>query len=471
MTKQKLYNRVIFIFRRDLRLEDNTGLINALKTSKSVVPIFIFVKEQVKNNVYKSNNCVQFMVESLYNLDDSLRKKGSKLYYFYGKPHSVIDSLLKDDKLDIDAVFINKDYTPYSVERDLNIKKVCDKHKVDLVEHDDYMLNPVGSVPKVYKKFTPYFNVSNRLKVKAVDKNSYKNYVKSDFKIKGQLKYSFGKQFYKQNNSLAVNGGRTEGLKLLKAVKTKQRLYDKRRDDLTYSTTHLSPHIKFGTVSIREVYFEFKPLKNSLIKQLHWRDFYYNIVFHFPHVLNKTGNRNFNKKYSKIPWLKWNTSTSSSKKRLFTAWCTGNTGYPVVDASMREMNSTGFIGNRSRLIVASFLTKLMMWHWEDGEKYFAQTLLDYDPAQNSGNWQWCSGSGVDAQPYFRIFNPWEQGKRYDPDCKYIKKWIPELKDVSPKQIHTWYNSCNDYKLKYPKPIIDYEDARDKAKTKFAKALY
>jgi deoxyribodipyrimidine photo-lyase len=412
------------------------------------------------------------MIESLEDLNKQLKKKKSRLFYFYGKQDLIINRIIKNE--DIDAVFINRDYTPYSIKRDIEIKKVCKREGVDFIVKEDYLLNPVGSVTtgsnKIYHKFTPYFNSAKKVKVDTPVRNSYTNYISGRVKIKGEYRKNI-RGFYKENNKVIVRGGRIEGLKALRKV-GKQKQYNKKRNDLMYVTTRLSAYNKFGCISIREVYNTFKTklgARNDLIKQLYWRDFYYNVTYDQPHVLGTKGNRNFKKKYSKVPWLTW-TKASSKQKKMFKAWCKGETGYPVVDAGMRQMNTTGFMHNRARLIVASFLAKLMMWHWQEGEKYFAQTLVDYDPCQNSGNWQWCSSSGVDSQPYFRIFNPWAQGERYDPKCEYIHKWVPELKDVPIEHIHKWDEYWEEYDVDYPEPIIDYEKARDLAKKRFKRAL-
>jgi deoxyribodipyrimidine photo-lyase len=470
----KKYRLSIFIFRRDLRLDDNTGLIKALQMSDLVIPIFIFTPEQISNNKYKSNNCIQFMVESLNDLNNQLKKKRAKLYYFYNKSHIVIDKLIQ--KVKADAVYLNMDYTPYSVARDLRIASICNKHHIDFNPYEDYLLNPVNSVKNgsgdIYQKFTPYYRNASKIKVAQPDKNAYKNYYTDH--IPTTISNNKIKQFYTVNDDVYVHGGRSNGLKILNKIDI-FKSYNKNRNDLSLATTRLSAYNKFGCVSIREVYYNIKKelgMKNDLIKQLYWRDFYYTICYFAPNTLTKKTNQNYNKKYSKIPWITWDKATLKQKK-LFKAWCDGNTGYPVVDAGMRELKTTGFMHNRARLIVASFLTKLLMWHWLDGEHFFAISLIDYDPCQNNGNWQWSSGSGVDSQPYFRIFNPWAQALDYDHDCMYIKKWIPELLNVDNNHIHKWYEYVDDplyTKIDYPAPIIDYESSRNNAIVKFKKAL-
>jgi deoxyribodipyrimidine photo-lyase len=255
-------------------------------------------------------------------------------------------------------------------------------------------------------------------------------------------------------DSLLV-GGRTSALERLKQVKHFKE-YDSTRNDLTQNTTMLSAYLKYGCVSVREVYsVMLKQFSKShpLIRQLVWRDFYIHLLDAFPRVLK---GKSLKEKYDAIKW--------ENNRSLFNAWKRGETGYPIVDANMRMLNKVGYMHNRGRLIVASFLVKTLLVDWRWGEKYFAQQLIDYDPAANNGNWQWVSGSGADSQPYFRIFNPWSQSAKHDVDAEFIKEWIPELETVEPKHIHQWDKWCEDerYKgIKYPDPIVDYSAMRNK----------
>jgi deoxyribodipyrimidine photo-lyase len=233
--------------------------------------------------------------------------------------------------------------------------------------------------------------------------------------------------------------------------------YNETINTLSIDTTKIGAYIKFGCVSIREVYHCIKDnlgTKNDLIKQLYWREFYYRLSNEYPRVFSFDWNiKNIKIKYSKIPWF---TITDSYEiKERWKAWCHGLTGFPIVDASMRQLNRTGFMHNRSRLIVASFLVKNLFIHWAEGEKYFSQKLIDIDPMNNTQNWLWISGAGADSQPYFRLFNPWLQSKKYDPNCEFIKRWIPELEIVPNNHIHKWYLFYYRYDVKYPRPIIDY----------------
>jgi len=456
-----MYKKSVFIFRRSFRLDDNTGLLHALKQSKKVIPIFIFTPEQVIKNSYKSNTCVQFMVQSLQDLDQQLRKKGSRLFYFFGKPDEVVQKLIK--KHDIDAVCVNMDYTPYARKRDKKIAAVCKKHKIDFVTSEDILLNPVGSIQtggdSPYLKYTPFFRKARRVKIKMSVKNNHKNYISRSIKLTYEFRGKLEK-FYKPNEQAAVNGGRKEALKIIKRLKYFKD-YDKKRNLLTYQTTMLSAYIKFGCVSIREVYHAIKKATNvkDLIKQLYWRDFYYNIAYFFPYVFGAA----MKKKYNKIKW--------PDKKTWFEKWKKGKTGFPVVDACMRELNTTGFMHNRGRLIVSSFLIKILFVDWRKGEKYFAKKLIDYDPSVNNGNWQWSASTGADSQPFFRVFNPWLQSKKFGPTGEYIKKWVPELQDVPTTDIHRWDTKYKDYKkIKYPTPIVDYKKNRKKILSLYKKYI-
>lgn len=463
----KIYNRSVFIFRRDFHIEDNIGLINALEKSEKVVPIFIFTKEQIVNNSYKSSNAIQFMVESLKSLEKLIKNKGGKLYYFFEEDTiECLHDLIKD--IDIDAIFLNIDYTPYSIKRDSKIKKFCDKNNIIYEPYEDILLNPVGSIVnisgQIYTKFTPYFMKAKSIKVKEVLKNKYSNYDKP--KLKNNIDIKEIEKYYDYNDNIAVPENKNKSIHencydILKSIKDFKN-YNTERNDLSLNTTRLSAYIKFGIVSIREIYYTFKDIlgsNNDLIKQLYWRDFYYNIAFAHPHVFGEA----MKKSYNKIKW--------ENNKKLFKLWCSGKTGFPVVDACMRELNNTGYMHNRGRLIVSNFLIKVLDIDWRLGEKYFATKLVDYDPSVNNGNWQWGASTGADSQPYFRVFNPWLQGEKFDKDCEYIKKWIPELEEVECKYIHKWYDYHDSFKSKYPEPCLTQEEYKkniEKVKKKFAK---
>jgi deoxyribodipyrimidine photo-lyase len=438
----------LFIFRRDYRIIDNVTLNLAMKECENLFTIFIFTPEQVVDNTYKSNNAVQFMIESLQELSKEINTHNGKLYTFYGDNNKVIQHCVEDFK--IDAVFFNADYTPYAVKRDKSINTLCEKLDVKVFADHDYYLNPPGTIfnlkKEPYQKFTPYYNSAN-IKNFTVP-YTYKNYNFKKTNYDGKYIIPLNdamKKFTSVNPNILVNGGRTNAKKTLsRAIKTQDN-YAPTHNNLNFQTSTLSAYIKFGCLSIREVYLKFKNNKD-FVRQLIWRDFFANILFSFPQVLKQS----LKPKYDDIKW---------SNTRYLNKWKTGTTGFPIIDAGMREMNTTGYMHNRARLIVASFLVKTLMINWRHGEKYFSQTLTDYDVASNNGNWQWIMGGGADSQPYFRIFNPWNQSKEYDKDATYIKKWVPELEEVPPKDIHNWYKVYDlpDFsKINYPKPIVDYD---------------
>lgn len=442
------YNLSLFIFRRDLRLDDNTGLIESLKLSTKVVPIFILTPEQLINNEYKSDNCVQFMIENLILLDEKLHNKNSKLFYFFGDNIKILQQIYTN--INYEAIFVNNDYTPYSIKRDKDIKDFCDTKNIAFNSYEDILLNPINSITNsqnnIYTKFTPYFNKAKKIKINNPIKCTKNNFVKKNFKILHQYDKTKLDKFYSYNENLAYHPTNNMLIKI-----KQQKKYNTERNYLIYETTGLSVFIKFGTYSIRQVYHEIiKHLgrKNDLIKQLYWRDFYYNISYNYPHIFNKRKG-NLNIKYDNIEW--WGTIAHLNK------WKNATTGFPIIDACMRQMNTTGYMHNRGRLVVASFLVKILLVNWKKGEKYFANKLIDYDPSVNTNNWGWICGSGADAQPYFRIFNPWLQSEKYDKEALFIKKWIPELIEVPPERIHKWYLYHDSYKkIDYPKPIINYD---------------
>lgn len=460
---KKIYNTSIFLFTRDLRLHDNTTLIEALKKSINVIPIFILNPEQLDDsNKYKSNNCVQFMCESLEDLNSQLEKYDSKLFLFYGDPITVLKTIINNEN--IDAIFMNKDYTPFAVNRENNIKKICKKNNKVFLSFEDYMLTGVDSIVNKsnlpYVKFTPYLNTAKKIKVNDPLKNNYKNYLSKKHKFSEKVKKLEFKEnlnsLYVNNPNIWVKGGRTNGLKMLSKI-NKQKEYNTDRNYPFKHTTNLSAYLKFNVVSVREVYQQFKKSLGSntnLITQLYWRDFYMNIIYH-----KKVINTNMNGRS-----IKW-----TGNKSDFNKWKNGNTGFPLVDAGMRQLNITGYMHNRVRMVVGSFLVKVLHIDWREGEKYFASKLVDYDPANNNGGWQWVSGTGTDSQPYFRYLNPWSQLEKYDKNTKYVKTWVEELRDVPNKDIHNWNTMYSQHKnIKYPKPIYDNISERIKSAIKMYK---
>lgn len=457
-----IYENGLFIFRRDYRIKDNIGLKRINAVCKNVYTIFIFTPEQVTNeNSYKSNNAVQFMIESLEDLETQIESVGGRLHCFYGDNIQILTGII--NKFNIDVLGFNYDYTPYALKRDKSITELCKKIGIPfLLSHDYYLTQPLTLLNhsgKPYQKFTPYFNavadteMQNPISMKKLHfSNKHMNSSKL-ITLQDALQ-----RFTKVNEQIAVRGGREKALKqLLRAAKT-QKFYKTSRNDLATTTSRLSAYIKFGCVSIREVY-RMLQTNHDLSRQLIWRDFYAQVLYAFPHVLGHT----LNPSYDAIVWGK--------NKRYLDAWKNGKTGFPVVDAGMRELNTTGYMHNRARLIVASFLVKTLLIDWREGEKYFATQLTDYDVASNNGNWQWIMGGGADSQPYFRIFNPWSQSEEHDPETVYIKKWIPELSDVSSKDIHNWYKMYTDYEsVDYPAPIVDYTEQKKKVLVMYKKYL-
>ena len=457
------YENGLFIFRRDFRVIDNIGLNLLNSKCKRIYPIFIFTPEQVTgSNKYKSNNAVQFMIESLKDLSSQINKMGGNLLCFYGHNNTIVTNLIKT--LDINIVCFNADYSPYAIQRELGIIQICDKIGVAVEYGHDYYLNPPGSIMNgqgdPYQKFTPYYNTASKKKIDAPAGLRNIHFASSSKNLTNKISLDDAfNRFTKSNPQILVHGGRTEGLKQMRNAVKNIAHYAKTRDELSKPTSQLSAYIKFGCLSIREVYKLFRS-KHDFIRQLFWRDFYANILYSFPQVLGHA----LKPKYNKIHW--------HHNTNWFKKWCDGETGFPIVDAGMRQLNSTGYMHNRSRLIVMSFLIKTLLIDWKHGETYFATKLTDYDPASNNGNIQWVMGGGSDSMPFFRIFNPWAQQEEHDNSCEYIKKWVPELASLEAKIIHNWETKWNNYKeVKYPKPICDYTEQKDKCLKMYRDALY
>lgn len=444
------YTRSIFIFRRDLRVDDNTGLIHALQTSDEVIPCFIFDPRQAENNSYFSQNAFQFMMESLVDLADQLKKRGGKLHIFHGKPHEVVEKLI--DGQQVDAVFVNRDYTPFSKKRDGLVDKVRNGHNATFLRSPDVLLNEPEEVKTksggYYTVFTPFFRAARKLPVDLPSMVDVGDFFRGN--ISGEEKGILKKTLKGRNGNLYSNGGRENALNILNDLEKFGNYQEERDYPALDATTGLSAHNKFGTISIREAYHSIVGelgQYHPLVTQLYWRDFFTHLACNNPHVFGHP----FRKKYES---LKWDNDTESFKK-----WCEGRTGFPVVDAGMRQLNTTGYMHNRVRMIVASFLVKDLHIDWRWGERYFAQNLVDYDPCLNNGNWQWAASTGADSQPYFRIFNPWLQQKKFDRDCEYIKKWVPELEDIEPKSIHELEKDAVGVPG-YPQPLVDHSRERE-----------
>lgn len=451
--------RGLFIFHRDFRISDNIALNNAGVVCNKLYTCFIFTPEQVTNNKYKSDNSVQFMIESLNDLAIDIKKNSGELLCFYGSQTIILKQLVEE--LKITHLFFNDDYSPYAIQRDNEAKQLCNKLQIECQTYPDYYLYEPGTVlvessKNAYKKYTPFYNaVLNNRVSKPINVTSFPFSTSSKkFKYKITLRDAM-KQFVKVNDNILVRGGRIYALEKLENALLKQRDYESTRDFFTSKTTHLSAYIKFGCVSIREVYHAFKKkfgLNHGLIRELIWREFFAHVLYCYSEVVGKS----YQTKFRSLNW--------SQNKVNIEKWKTGMTGFPLVDACMREMNTTGYMHNRGRMTTASFLIKTLLIDWRIGEQYFAQQLTDYDIASNNGNWQGISGTGVDMKPYFRDMNPWIQSYKFDINAEYIKKWVPELEKVDASDIHNWNETYNNTKYKdvnYPKPIVDYSKQKEK----------
>ncbi|RYY14589.1 MAG: deoxyribodipyrimidine photo-lyase [Chitinophagaceae bacterium] len=426
----------IFWFRRDLRLHDNAALYHALRAGKPVVPIFIFDRKILDLLEEKADPRVTFIHAAITELQSALAKAGSTLDVHYGNPEDVFKHLLKT--YDVEDVFTNHDYEPYASERDEAIKGICKVSGVGFNTYKDQVIFDRDEVikddGKPYTVFTPY----SKRWLATLNDFYLKSYPKADLK-----------KFYKQP-VLDIPSLQSMGFtKTAQDYPTKDpeealiRHYDKQRDIPGIpGTSRLGVHLRFGTISIRKLATKAKSLNDVYLKELIWRDFYQMIIWHFPKVGKGHA---FKIEYEKIKWR--------NNEDEFERWCTGNTGYPIVDAGMRELYETGFMHNRVRMVVASFLCKHLLIDWRWGEAYFAGKLLDFDLASNNGGWQWAAGSGCDAAPYFRIFNPYLQTKKFDPEFRYIRRWVPEFEEFS-----------------YPKPIIEHEAARKRCLEVYGEAL-
>lgn len=449
----KKYSTALMIFRRDLRLDDNTALNAALANAEQVIPCFIFDPRQVTSkNRYRSIPALQFMIESLDDLSRTLAEHGGRLYTLYGISEEVVDSILEGHA--IEAVFVNRDYTPFSRMRDEALRATAEKNgaafysMADALLHEPEEIATQSGTP--YTVFTAFYKRSLEIPVREPEIVRRKNFFTGTLKHCTEINLSHeltarGTILTTKNELLAVHGGRSEAIKIVKHLDTLSD-YEKTRDFPSILTSRLSAHNKFGTVSIRELYHATATAvgrEHPLLRQYYWRDFYIHIAHHFPHVFG----RPFHKKYESLAW--------SNNKEQFMRWCEGKTGFPIVDAGMRELVTTGYMHNRVRMIVASFLTKDLHIDWRWGEQFFALNLVDYDPAVNNGNWQWSSSTGCDAAPYFRIFNPWLQQEKFDPECAYIKKWVPELANIPAAMIHKLHTGITI--AGYPRPIVDHSE--------------
>ena len=445
-----MYKRSAFIFRRDLRLNDNSGLIRALERSDEVLCCFIFDPRQISTNHYFSTPGFQFMLESLEQLAQELESLGGRLYFFNGTAEEISTRLIQE--IQVDAIFFNRDYTRFSRTRDRAIYEAGNSFGVNVYQVADCLLNEPEAALKSdkspYTIFTPFFKRCSQIPIAQVRPLPAAKFYSAQ--IDFAQPHLPSNYFAPRNADISIRAGRSAALAILRTL-GQHRDYSNERDfPAVPGTTQLSAHNKFGTVSIREVAHTIISAcgsQHDLLRQLYWRDFFTHIAFNFPHVFEGA----FHKIYDQVEWRQ--------DSSIFELWCSGQTGFPIVDAGMRELANSGNMHNRVRMIVASFLTKDLHISWRHGERYFASRLTDYDPCVNNGNWQWAASTGCDAQPYFRIFNPWLQQEKFDADCQYIKKWVPELAALTAKQIHALHKDSSARPANYPSAIVDHQESK------------
>ena len=427
----------IFWFRRDCRLVDNAALYHALKGNKPVIPIFIFDRHILDKLEDKKDRRVAFIHSAITGIQEELKKIAASLEVYYDFPGDVFQQLI--EKYDIHNVFTNHDYEPYAIGRDESIEKLLAGASITFRTFKDQVIFDKNEIVKddgtPYTVFTPY---SKKWKSKL-----------AAFHYKAYPSENYSAHFYKQE-PFSIPSLESMGFEKIDETFPSSMLkeelivkYHKQRDyPAVNGTSRIGVHLRFGTVSTRDLVKQAMQHNATYLNELIWRDFYQMILWHFPKVGNGHA---FKAQYEFIEWR--------NDEKEFQRWCEGSTGYPIVDAGMRELNATGFMHNRVRMIVASFLTKHLLIDWRWGEAYFAQKLLDFDLASNNGGWQWASGSGCDAAPYFRIFNPYLQTRKFDPKFHYIRKWVPEFEEFT-----------------YPKPIVEHEFARQRCLEIYSKAL-
>ncbi len=427
----------IFWFRRDLRFEDNTGLFHALNSHLPVLPVFIFDKNIIEKLSDSSDRRVEFIHNTLSDLNKVLAPLGSCMKIFFDTPENAFNQLIEG--YNINAVFTNHDYEQYAINRDNSIKEKLAKKNIQFFTFKDHVIFEKDEVikddGKPYTIFTPYSRKwKNKLISTDIELLQSEKLLHNFLQSKNEHFPSLNEIGFKHSQLLFPEKKLNNNI-----VKS----YAQQRDIPGISgTSKIGIHLRFGTISIRSVFHETKNLSDVFINELIWRDFYQMILWHFPYINHY---KSFKPAYDNIEWR--------NNEIEFEKWCIGQTGYPIVDAGMRELNETGFMHNRVRMITASFLCKHLLIDWRWGEAYFANKLLDFDFASNNGGWQWAAGSGCDAAPYFRVFNPYLQTKKFDPDFNYIKKWVPEFQELT-----------------YPKPIVDHEFARKRCLEVYGKSL-
>ncbi len=426
----------LFWHRRDLRIKDNAGLYKALKNNEAVIPVFIFDKH-ILNNLPEDDQRVLFIYGEIQKLKEAYNALGSDLIVLYGDPKSDIPSLAQ--KFAVQKIYINRDYEPAALARDQVIYETLQDQNIELIGAKDQVIFEKNEITKddglPYTIYTPYARKWKAhltpYHLKAYPTEKYITHLKP-----------LHKQTLVSLKQMGFNDYNTQDFPSQSTQKSVIEKYHLQRDiPAINGTSRLSLHLRFGTISIRSLAQDALQLNEKYLNELIWRDFYQTILFHFPQTID----RSFKPAYDRIEW--------ENNESEFKAWCDGQTGYPLVDAGMRELNATGFMHNRVRMVVASFLTKHLLIDWRWGERYFAEKLLDFELASNVGGWQWAAGCGCDAAPYFRVFNPEAQQKKFDPQLSYIKKWVPEFGTAA-----------------YPAPIVDHKFARERVLERFKKAL-
>lgn len=427
----------VFWFRRDLRADDNHALYNALISGNPVLPVFIFDTEILSQLEEKSDRRVNFIFQTLEAINREFQHNyQSGIQFYYGSPEEVFLEII--NSYHVKSVFCNEDYEPYAIRRDAKVKAVLNEKGVSFLSFKDQVVFHKNDIVKKdgnpYTVYTPYSNAWL---------TKFRENSPEHFPSEEHLDRLW--KFTPENFGIEKTGFLTTGYKYISPQTDKDIImnYADTRNFpyLTHGVSGMSVHLRFGTVSIRRLVSQAAAWSEVYLKELIWREFFMQILYHFPRVENHS----FKEKYDNIKW--------ELNELHFRKWCEGKTGYPMVDAGMRQLNSTGVMHNRVRMITASFLTKHLLIDWRWGEAYFANKLLDYDLAANNGNWQWVAGCGCDAAPYFRIFNPAEQQKKFDPEMNYVKKWIPE------------YGTKH-----YPDPIVEHTFARNRVLERFKKAL-
>jgi deoxyribodipyrimidine photo-lyase len=426
----------IFWFRRDLRLHDNVALFNALKSGEKVLPIFIF-DTSILDKLPKNDARVSFIIKELRSMNEHLKSFDASIDILHGKPIEVFESLIK--KYQIASVFTNQDYEPYAIRRDQEILELLKSENISFNSFKDQVIFEKNEITKKdgnpYVVYTPY----SKKWIEAYEQINHIHYSSED--LLSQL-YTQSKAKELTLEELGFEETNTPIKNYIFNSRIINEYEETRNFPALDNTSKLGPHLRFGTVSVRQMVSRAEEQENkTFLKELIWREFFMQILWHFPH----THKDSFKPKYDRIIWR--------NNEDDFKRWCNGTTGYPMVDAGMRQLNNTGFMHNRVRMLVGSFLCKHLLIDWRWGEAYFAEKLHDYEMSSNVGNWQWVAGTGVDASPYFRIFNPTSQIKKFDKDFSYIRKWVPDFQELT-----------------YPSPMVDHKFARERCLKTYKEAL-